>query len=116
MTDATACVSLLLGLKVPPHSVQAIVGHANLDVTMTIYAHTSLEEKLEALRARLHRPAHLALCRVGLLWIKGAPSARTPGLRAAPGRRPRRAQRAGRFLIHAIPTANDRRAWRLIPG
>ncbi|MDX6251292.1 MAG: hypothetical protein QOF10_4652 [Kribbellaceae bacterium] len=44
------CVSLLLGLKVPPHIVQAIVGHANLDVTMTIYAHTSLEEQREALR------------------------------------------------------------------
>ncbi|WP_202871799.1 hypothetical protein [Kribbella pratensis] len=43
-------MTLLLGLKVPPHIVQAIVGHANLDVTMTIYAHTSLEDKREALR------------------------------------------------------------------
>ncbi|WP_350279300.1 tyrosine-type recombinase/integrase [Kribbella sp. HUAS MG21] len=45
-----SCVTLLLGLKVPPHIVQAIVGHANLDVTMTIYAHTSLDDKREALR------------------------------------------------------------------
>lgn len=45
-----SCVTLLLGLKVPPHIVQAIVGHANLEVTMTIYAHTSLDEMHEALR------------------------------------------------------------------
>ncbi|GAA1572551.1 site-specific integrase [Kribbella karoonensis] len=44
-----SCVTLLLGLKVPPHIVQAIVGHANLDVTMTIYAHTSLDEMRAAL-------------------------------------------------------------------
>jgi hypothetical protein len=36
---------MLLGLKVPPHIVQAKVCHTNLDVTMTIYAHTSLEEQ-----------------------------------------------------------------------
>jgi integrase len=42
-------VSLLLGLKVPPHIVRDIVGHANIDVTMTIYAHASLEEKRAAL-------------------------------------------------------------------
>jgi integrase len=45
-----SCVTLLLRLGVPPHIVQAIVGHANLDVTMTIYAHTSLDEMREALR------------------------------------------------------------------
>jgi integrase len=45
-----SCVTLLLGLKVPPHIVREIVGHANLDVTMTIYAHASIEEKREALQ------------------------------------------------------------------
>jgi integrase len=29
--------------------VQQIVGHSNLDVTMTIYAHASLDEKREVL-------------------------------------------------------------------
>ncbi len=29
--------------------VQEIVGHSAIDVTMTIYAHTSLEEKRKAL-------------------------------------------------------------------
>ncbi|MGY4772672.1 tyrosine-type recombinase/integrase [Kribbella sp. CWNU-51] len=44
-----SCVSLLLRLKVPPHIVRDIVGHANIDVTMTSYAHASLEEKRAAL-------------------------------------------------------------------
>jgi hypothetical protein len=43
-----SCV-LLLRLKVPPHIVQAIVGHADLHVTMTIYAHASLEDQRKAL-------------------------------------------------------------------
>ncbi|HEU0088164.1 MAG TPA: site-specific integrase, partial [Pseudonocardiaceae bacterium] len=43
------CVTLLLELGVPPHIVREIAGHAALDVTMTIYAHTSLEEKHRAL-------------------------------------------------------------------
>lgn len=43
------CVTLLLTEGVPPHIVQEIVGHSAIDVTMTIYAHTSLEEKRKAL-------------------------------------------------------------------
>lgn len=44
------CVSLLLALDVPPHTVKEIVGHSDIEVTMTIYAHTSVEEKRAALR------------------------------------------------------------------
>ena len=44
------CVSLLLDLKVPPHIVREIVGHSDIEVTMTIYAHASVEEKRAALR------------------------------------------------------------------
>ena len=43
------CVSLLLAEGAPPHVVQQIVGHSAIDVTMNIYAHTSLEEKRTAL-------------------------------------------------------------------
>src|SRR4051794_26351357 len=43
------CVTLLLELGTPPHIVRDIVGHSGLDVTMTIYAHTSLGEKYRAL-------------------------------------------------------------------
>ena len=42
------CVTLLLELGVPPHIVREIAGHSALDVTMTIYAHASLEEKYRA--------------------------------------------------------------------
>jgi integrase len=44
------CVTLLLHLGVPPHTVRDIAGHAAIEVTMTIYAHTSLDEKRDALR------------------------------------------------------------------
>ena len=44
------CVTLLLTEGVPPHIVQEIAGHSAIDVTMTIYAHTSLDEKRKALR------------------------------------------------------------------
>jgi integrase len=44
------CVTLLLDLGVPPHVVREIAGHSDIDVTMTIYAHVSLEEKRKALR------------------------------------------------------------------
>lgn len=44
------CVTLLLTEGVAPHIVQQIVGHSGIDVTMTIYAHTSLEEKRKALQ------------------------------------------------------------------
>lgn len=43
-------VTLLLNEGVPPHIVQQIAGHSAIDVTMTIYAHTSLEEKRRALQ------------------------------------------------------------------
>lgn len=45
-----SAVSLLLDLGVPPHIVREIVGHADIGVTMNIYAHASLEEKRAALR------------------------------------------------------------------
>ena len=41
-------VSLLLELGTPPHVVQAIARHADLDVTMRIYAHTNLDSMREA--------------------------------------------------------------------
>jgi integrase len=44
------CVTLLLDLNVPPHIVRDIVGHSDIEVTMTIYAHVSLDDKREALR------------------------------------------------------------------
>ena len=42
-------MTLLLELGVPPHVVRDIVGHSDIEVTMTIYAHVSLEEKRKAL-------------------------------------------------------------------
>jgi integrase len=44
------CVSLLLALGVPPNIVREIVGHSDIEVTMTIYAHASLDDKRAALR------------------------------------------------------------------
>jgi integrase len=43
------CVTLLLHLGTPPHIVREIVGHSDIEVTMTIYAHVSLEDKRKAL-------------------------------------------------------------------
>jgi integrase len=43
------CVTLLLDRGTPPHIVREIVGHSAIEVTMTIYAHVSLEEKRKAL-------------------------------------------------------------------
>ncbi|MGW2447623.1 tyrosine-type recombinase/integrase [Streptomyces sp. NPDC001675] len=43
------CVTLLLGLGVPPHVVRDIVGHSALDVAMNIYARTDMTEKRSAL-------------------------------------------------------------------
>ncbi|WP_307790831.1 tyrosine-type recombinase/integrase [Streptomyces actuosus] len=43
------CVTLLLGIGVPPHIVRDIVGHSALDVTMNIYAHADMTEKRAAL-------------------------------------------------------------------
>jgi integrase len=44
-----ACVTLLLNLGVPPQVVRDIVGHSDIEVTMTIYAHASLDDKRRAL-------------------------------------------------------------------
>jgi integrase len=38
------CVSVLLGLGVPPRTTMSIVGHATLEVTMNVYGHVSLED------------------------------------------------------------------------
>jgi integrase len=43
------CVTLLLNLGVPPQVVRDIVGHSDINVTMTIYAHVSLDDKRTAL-------------------------------------------------------------------
>lgn len=43
------CVTLLLNLGVPPQVVRDIVGHSDIEVTMTIYAHVSLDDKRNAL-------------------------------------------------------------------
>jgi integrase len=42
-------VSLLLEMGTPPHVVQAIARHADIDVTMSIYAHTNLDAMRDAL-------------------------------------------------------------------
>ena len=44
-----SCVTLLLDLGVPPHIVQQIAGHSGIEVTMTVYAHASLDEMRKAL-------------------------------------------------------------------
>ncbi|GAA3473365.1 site-specific integrase [Nonomuraea roseola] len=44
------CVTLLLNLGVPPQVVRDIVGHSDIEVTRTIYAHVSLDDKRTALR------------------------------------------------------------------
>jgi integrase len=44
------CITVLLSLGTPPHIVQAIAGHSHIDVTMTIYAHSALEDQTKALR------------------------------------------------------------------
>ncbi len=43
------CVTLLLNLGVPPQVVRDIVGHNDIEVTMAIYAHVSLDDKRNAL-------------------------------------------------------------------
>jgi hypothetical protein len=43
------CVSLLLDMGIPPHIIREIVGHPDIEITMTIYAHASLDEKRKAL-------------------------------------------------------------------
>ena len=43
-------VTLLLELGVPPHLVQAIARHANLEITMKIYAHSNLDAMREGMK------------------------------------------------------------------
>lgn len=43
-------LSTSFDLGVPPHIVREIVGHSDIEVTMTIYVHVSLDDKREALR------------------------------------------------------------------
>jgi integrase len=47
--DFRHTVVSLLQLKTPPHVVQRIARHADLDVTLGIYAHTDLDAMREAL-------------------------------------------------------------------
>ncbi|MEE2039604.1 tyrosine-type recombinase/integrase [Nocardiopsis sp. CT-R113] len=42
------CVTLLLNLEVPPRVVREIVGHSDIGVTMTIYAHAPPDDKRRA--------------------------------------------------------------------
>lgn len=42
-------MTLLLNLGVPPQTARDIVGHSDIEVTMTIYAHVSLDDKRTAL-------------------------------------------------------------------
>jgi len=42
------CVSVLIGLGVPPRTVMEIAGHSGLEMTMNVYAHVSLEDKQAA--------------------------------------------------------------------
>jgi integrase len=39
-----------LDLGAPPHVVREIAGHSDTEVTMTIYAHVSLEEEVHGAR------------------------------------------------------------------
>ncbi|GLY75009.1 hypothetical protein Airi01_032760 [Actinoallomurus iriomotensis] len=36
--------------RAPPHIVRDIVGHSDIEVTMSIYAHAALDEKRKALK------------------------------------------------------------------
>lgn len=44
------CVSVLLGLGVPPRTAMEIVGHSTIEMTMNVYGHVSLDEKRTALK------------------------------------------------------------------
>jgi hypothetical protein len=44
-------VSLLLTLGVPPHVVREIAGHCDIKVTMVVYAHGKLTDRVKALGA-----------------------------------------------------------------
>ena len=45
-----SATSLYLALGVPPHVVQAIIGHADPAVTMSVYAHVSDADRRQAAR------------------------------------------------------------------
>ena len=47
--DRDHAAGALLHLGVAPDMVREIVGHSDIEVTMTIYAHTCLSEKRQAL-------------------------------------------------------------------
>jgi hypothetical protein len=48
-------VSLLLDLGVPPHVGREIVGHSDIEVTVDVYAHASMEEKTRGAQAARER-------------------------------------------------------------
>ena len=43
------CVSVLLGLGVPPRTAMEIAGHSTIDMTMNVYGHVTLDDKRDAL-------------------------------------------------------------------
>src|SRR4051794_28843991 len=43
------CVSVLLGLGVPPRTAMEVAGHSTIDMTMNVYGHVTLGEKRDAL-------------------------------------------------------------------
>lgn len=43
------CISVLMGLGVPPRIVMEIAGHSGLEMTMNVYSHVSLDDKKAAL-------------------------------------------------------------------
>jgi integrase len=43
------CVSVLLGLGVPPRTAMDIAGHSTIEMTLNVYGHVTLDEKREAL-------------------------------------------------------------------
>ncbi|MGJ6967362.1 tyrosine-type recombinase/integrase [Streptosporangium sp. G11] len=43
------CVTLLLNLGAPPRVVGGIAGHSDIEVTMTVYAHISPDDKRNTL-------------------------------------------------------------------
>ena len=43
------CVSVLLGLGVPPRTAMEIAGHSTMEMTMNVYGHVTLDDKREAL-------------------------------------------------------------------
>ena len=65
------CITLLLTLGVPPHTVQAIAGHSHINVTMRIYAHANLDamrDTMDRLDDRLDRARCRRRCRQWPFW------------------------------------------------